>query len=161
MSSITVQDSVILHLSKYSDVIPDIYGMPFDTTQDGNASALGISRAHASIELKKLIGKGQVGSIIAHNPQSSRKRIAYYLQRSGISAVPRINEHIRKENITEDSIFVGQSYPFEVRTDPRKMKAMKEIEKAAKSLSSGQKRSSIVHLTLAIKELAAEGGDFE
>jgi len=36
---------------------------------------------------------------------------------------------------------------------------MDEIEKAAKALSSGQKLPSIIHLTLAIKELAATGGE--
>jgi DNA-binding transcriptional regulator GbsR (MarR family) len=136
-------------------MVPDVYGMPFDTTQDGIASALGISRAHASIELKKLIGKGQVGSIIAHTSRSSRKRIAYYLQRRGLSAVPRINEHMRKENIAEESVFIGQQYPYELKMDPCTLKAMREIEKAAKSLSLGRNKSSIVHLTTAIKELAA------
>jgi len=159
MSSITVQDSVILYLNRYSSVTPDAYNMPFDITQDGIATALGISRAHASLELKKLVGKGQVGSIIAHTSQSPRKRIAYYLERSGLSAVPRINEHMKKKNITEESVFVGQSLPYELRRDPWKMKAMKEIENAVKSLSLGQSQSSIVHLTMAIKELAAARGD--
>jgi len=159
MSAITVQDAVILHLNRYSTVSPDTYNMPFDMTQDGIATALGISRAHASMELKKLISKGQVSSIIAHTSQASRKRNAYYLQPCGKSIVPKINEHMKKENITEEAVFAGRSSPFELKRDPRKMKAMDEIEKAAKALSSGQKLPSIIHLTLAIKELAATGGE--
>jgi len=159
MSSITVQDAALLHLNRYSSATPDIYNMPFEATQDGIATALGISRAHASIELKKLIGKKQVGSIIAHTPQSSKKRIAYYMEQCGKSAVPKINEYMRRNNITEESVFVGQSLPYELRRDPWKMRAMAEIEKAAKALCSGRSSPAIIHLTLAIKELAAAGGD--
>jgi len=97
MSSITIQEHVILHLSKYSNRIPNMYDMPYSTTQDGIAAALGISRAHVSLELKKLKGKGRVGSIIAHTPRSSRKRRTYFLEPCGRSAVPEINERIMQE----------------------------------------------------------------
>jgi len=159
MLSITVQDAVILHLSRYSNKRPDMYSMPADTTQDGIAGALGISRGHASLELKKLADKKCVGSIVAHTSQSGRKRTAYYLEPRGRSAVPHINERMLKANITKEAIFVGYSFPDEVKMDPWKMRAMKEIEKAAEALGSGHSLPTIIHLTLAIKELAAAGGE--
>jgi len=159
MSSITVQDAVILHLNRYSNRRPNEFSMPFDTTQDGIAAALGITLGHVSLELKKLSKKGSIGSIIAHTPNSKRKRITYYLKPQGMSAVPAIAEIMRIERITEESIFIGYSFPDEVKRDPWKMKAMKEIEKAAAVLGSGQSSPAIIHLTLAIKELAAAGGD--
>ena len=159
MSSITIQDTIILHLNRYSNRRPNEFNMPSDTTQDGIAAALGITRGHVSLELKKLASKGSVGSIIAHTPNSKRKRTAYYLEPHGRSAVPKINEIMRIANITEESIFIGYSFPDEVKRDPWKMRAMREIERATESLSSGRSQSTIIHLTLAIKELAASCGE--
>ena len=96
MSAVTVQERVILHLNEYSGRRPDTYQMPFSTTQEGIATALGITRAHASIELKKLAVKGRVGSILAHTTRAKRKRRTYYLEPCGRSAVPEINERARK-----------------------------------------------------------------
>lgn len=103
MNPITVQDAVVLHLSRYSNVFLDVYGMPFGMTQDGIAAALGKSRAHVSIELKKLKSMGRVGSIIAHTPQSSRKRRTYYLEPCGRSAVQKINERRMNESVKESA----------------------------------------------------------
>lgn len=94
MSSITVQEHVLLHLSQYSNRRPNVYNMPFAVTQDGIAEALGISRAHVSLELKKLKDNGRVSSILAHTPRAKRKRRTYYLQPRGRSAVPKINERM-------------------------------------------------------------------
>ena len=99
MSAITVQEAVILHLNRYSDRRPDVYLMPYGMTQDGIAAALGISRAHASLELKKLAGKGHVGSIIAHTPHAKRKRRTYYLEPCGKYVVTEINERMIKERV--------------------------------------------------------------
>jgi len=106
---ITVQDAMILHLNKYAGKLPDVYNMPFDTTQDGMAAALGISRAHACFELKKLANKGLVGFITAHTPGSSRKVMAYYLEPSGVSAVSGIYENMKRDNTVKEPLFVGRS----------------------------------------------------
>ena len=95
MSSVTVKESIIMHLSRYSNIRPDVYYMPFGTTQDGIAAALGITRAHASIVLKKLADNGEVSSIIAHIPHNKRKRKTYFLRQKGQSAVPGISERLR------------------------------------------------------------------
>ena len=52
---ISVKDKIVAHLFRNRHVNPnDIYNLPWDITQDGIASSLGITRAHASIELKRL-----------------------------------------------------------------------------------------------------------
>jgi len=94
MYPLTVQDAMILHLNKFSGRRLSEYSMPFEVTQDGIAAALGITRAHASIELKKLSEKDHVGYITAHTPKSTRKRRTYYLEPQGKSVVPEINERI-------------------------------------------------------------------
>jgi len=110
MLEVTVQEAMILHLSKYTDRPLDVYDMPFDTTQNGIAATLGISRAHACFELKKLTERGHVNFIAAHTPGSRRKMMAYYLEPSGLSAVSEIYESIKEENRTK-SRFSSNAMP--------------------------------------------------
>ena len=117
MFRLTVQDAVVLHLYKYAERPIDVYNMPLDTTQDGIATALGISRAHACFELKKLTEKGWVGFIAAHTPGSPRKMMTYYLMPSGLSAIPDIYGRMRKENMTEESLFAERHLRVEVKDD--------------------------------------------
>ena len=50
---VTVKERILLHLSKFSAVQPgQEYNVPFDLTQDGIAVVAGITRAHASLDLK-------------------------------------------------------------------------------------------------------------
>lgn len=105
MNSMTVKESIIMHLSRYSGIRPDVYYMPFSTTQDGIAAALGITRAHASIVLKRLTDNGEVSSIIAHTPHNKRKRKTYFLKQKGRSAVPGINERLRINEVNEMKCF--------------------------------------------------------
>ena len=61
MAEFTIGDRLILHLYTYRSVNPeDYFNIPWELTQDGISSSLGISRAHASIELKRQKEKGTI-----------------------------------------------------------------------------------------------------
>lgn len=59
MSGLTVGERIILYVGRYQKH-KDSFDVPFDVSQDGIAGSLGISRAHAAIELKKLRECGDV-----------------------------------------------------------------------------------------------------
>ena len=50
---------------------------PGDATQDGIASALGLSRAHVALDLQRLVGKRLVETTKAHVPPDGTRRKVY------------------------------------------------------------------------------------
>jgi hypothetical protein len=86
LESATIRERALLHLNRFPDVNPsELFNIPFDLTQDGIASVLGISRAHASLELKKLKETGKLDYWQAHIKGSGTKRKAYYLLPEGFA----------------------------------------------------------------------------
>jgi len=73
--------------------------MPYQTTQDGIAEAIGISRGQASIEMKRLESKGLVTHLQRHaftdKYRSRANRMCYRLAFPGILAVQ--NGLLKKE----------------------------------------------------------------
>jgi DNA-binding MarR family transcriptional regulator len=60
---------------------------PYDITQNGIADALGITRPHTSLVLKKLITDGFVEQRMLHIKGGRRRRLAYIISPSGIQVV--------------------------------------------------------------------------
>ena len=55
MTSLSVKQKALIFLNKYKNHDKsDIYNTPWELTQDGVASAICVSRAHASIVLNQL-----------------------------------------------------------------------------------------------------------
>ena len=78
----TVKQRIIAHLSHYSPIVYHSFAystLPYDVCQIGIAESIGISRAHASIELVKLVEEDVVGVKLAHVKGSHRRRKVYYL----------------------------------------------------------------------------------
>ena len=61
----TRQEQVLMHLYELYGVGDD-YEMPYGTTQDGIAEAVGIRRSQVSLELKRLEAKGLVYHLRRH-----------------------------------------------------------------------------------------------
>ena len=61
----TRQEQVLMHLYRQHGNETD-FEMPSETTQDGIAEAIGMGRAHVSIELKRLEEKGLVYNLRRH-----------------------------------------------------------------------------------------------
>ncbi|MFA6952580.1 MAG: hypothetical protein WCQ23_05915 [Candidatus Methanomethylophilaceae archaeon] len=103
--SITIRERLLLHLSRFPEYDPsEIYNIPFDLTQDGIASVLGISRAHASLELKKLRESDKVGEWLAHIKLSGSKRKAYYLLEDGIREADLLKKRFLSDGISIETL---------------------------------------------------------
>lgn len=100
MTILTIAERITLHLGRYELTDPDdVYNIPWDLTQDGVASSLRISRAHASIELKKLRMVDKITERNAHIKGGKAKRKAYFLTRLGMSELDRIRKYVTEEGI--------------------------------------------------------------
>ncbi len=97
-SPLTVGERIILHLARYSKYQED-YDVPLDVSQDGIASALRISRAHAAIELKKLKETNDVSERLAHIRKGKNRRKVYFLTMRGKEKAEQIQEYAEKEGI--------------------------------------------------------------
>lgn len=83
----TRQEQIMIHLYR-QPWKENEYTMPYQTTQDGIAEAIGISRSQVSIEIKKLETKGLVTHVLKHtyadDHKSRAKRRCYMLETPGI-----------------------------------------------------------------------------
>lgn len=100
MTTLSIGQRVVMHLDRFKTLdTGDVYNIPWDLTQDGIAAALRISRAHASIELKKLKDAGKVDEKLSHVKNGKVKRKTYFLTPLGLSNVSAIVEFANKERI--------------------------------------------------------------
>ena len=91
----TRQEQIMVHL--YGQLgLGDTYEMPFATTQDGIAEAIGITRRHVCVEMKRLEKKGLVYHLIRHayrkDGLNRRPRMCYKLNGSGVLAVQKLRK---------------------------------------------------------------------
>ena len=87
-SVLTVGERILLHLSRYRWVST---AAPFELTQDGIAQAIGRTRAHAAIELKKLIDQGLVDAPVSdHVAGGTMKRLVYVMTPAGRDKVVKL-----------------------------------------------------------------------
>ncbi len=81
-TSPTIGERIVIHLSQYVRQ-HDAYVCPPEMAQAGIAHCLGISRAHAAIELKRQMAAGRVGVRIAHVTGLPTRRKVYGLTPKG------------------------------------------------------------------------------
>ena len=105
MENVTIRERTLLHLSRFPNMNPnEIFNVPFDLTQDGIASILGISRAHASLELKKLKEAGRADDWLAHIKGIGSKRKAYYLLPDGFAEAEQLKKRFESSGIMIDAL---------------------------------------------------------
>lgn len=90
---ITVAERIALHIQPFSHTIDD-FEVPLAVTQDGIAPALGVSRAHASIECRRLIEQGNVTVDIRHIIGHPQKRKVYFLTPAGHALVANVKRRV-------------------------------------------------------------------
>ena len=73
---------VLDYLSKFNPEQHE-YVAPFSLTQDGIAEGVGISRAHVSLVLKDLVGRGLVEDRLVYIVGGSRRRKVYVVTGRG------------------------------------------------------------------------------
>ncbi|MBO4503117.1 MAG: hypothetical protein J5707_05685 [Candidatus Methanomethylophilus sp.] len=92
---VTVKERILLHLSKFSNVQPgQEYNVPFDLTQDGIAVVAGITRSHASLDLKRLMDQGMITNWQAHQKGVRSKRLVYSITTAGMRRAESISEKL-------------------------------------------------------------------
>ena len=102
--SLTVSDRVMLHMSRFAGIPFDEYNMPYELTEDGIGTCIGKSRAHVSIEMKRLSERGLVRWMNAHVNGSSKRRKTFYLTVEGLQMLDSIREKMIIEGLTMDQI---------------------------------------------------------
>lgn len=77
MSDLTVAQRALVHLSFFRHH-REAFEVPFGVTQQGIADALGLSRSHVALELKKLLEEGSLESRLAHVRGAKSRRKVYF-----------------------------------------------------------------------------------
>jgi len=98
VSPVTVGERILVHLSWYLRY-SDAFECPRETTQDGIADALGISRAHAALELKRLKASSKAEERMAHVAGARSRRKVYFLTPSGAGAARALREYARAKPV--------------------------------------------------------------
>ena len=105
MTDFSIGERMLLHLMKYRQVdTSEYFNIPWDLTQDGIASSLRISRAHASIELKKHREKGNVREDQVRIKGGKVKRKCYMLTEDGLKAAEEVKDAVIAAGMQVDSI---------------------------------------------------------
>jgi len=105
----TVGERILVHLTGFLRFL-DAYECPAETTQDGIADALRISRAHAALELKRLKDSGRVEERMSHVAGARTRRKVYFLLPAGQEIARRMRDHARARRV----VLVGRDGSREV-----------------------------------------------
>ncbi|MFQ6012473.1 MAG: tetratricopeptide repeat protein [Thermoplasmata archaeon] len=97
IADLTVAQRVVLHLSLFSKHREE-FDVPLEVTQQGIAQALGLSRSHIALELKKLLVGGSLENRLAHVQGAKSRRKVYFNAFPGerIAATLRERAHSRE-----------------------------------------------------------------
>ena len=120
---------VILQLNRFKDVPYEKLDMPYGMTQDGIATALCISRAHACIELKKIQNKGYVDILPAHVMYRPKTLNVYSLTSNGRRKAMELLDRAREESIDVDSLFTVRPMRKALNTTPQLVIIERELKK--------------------------------
>ena len=103
ISRITVADRILLHLMNFR-ISAGAITVPFDLTQDGIATVIGITRAHASVELKKMDKEGYLCIWKSHLPGCPSKRLSYVLTPKGFEKAGELSKMLKERGIAKDAL---------------------------------------------------------
>ncbi len=94
----TVGERIVLHLSQYSRH-RESFQCPEEVTQRGISDKLGISRAHAAIELKRLKEMGEVDERVAHVTKAKTRRKVYFLNLRGENRAREMRDYAKEKKV--------------------------------------------------------------
>ena len=95
---LTVGERIVVHLSQYLRV-QDEYVVPPGMAQEGISTSLGISRAHAAIELKRAMAAGRVEMRIGHVAGRGSRRKVYRLTPRGESLAHSVRDRAFRRTV--------------------------------------------------------------
>jgi tetratricopeptide (TPR) repeat protein len=76
--ALSVWETIVVHLARFSRFADEL-DVPAGVTQEGVAEGSGVTRAHAALELGKLVAKGRVVERLAHVRGARTKKKVYFL----------------------------------------------------------------------------------
>ncbi len=94
----TVGERIVLHLSQYTRH-KESFQCPEEVTQMGISTNLGISRAHAAIELKRLKEMGEVDERVAHVTKAKTRRKVYFLNLRGENRAREMRDYAKEKKV--------------------------------------------------------------
>jgi hypothetical protein len=94
----TVGERIVLHLSQYTKQ-RESFQCPEEVTQRGISTNLGISRAHAAIELKRLKEMGEVDERVAHVTKAKTRRKVYFLNLRGENRAREMRDYAKEKKV--------------------------------------------------------------
>ena len=95
----TVGERILVHLSAFERYANEIDG-PEEVTQGGIGEALGLSRAHVALEVRRLITAGRLIQRLVHVRGSRHRRKAYFLTGVGDARVAALRDGVRRRRFT-------------------------------------------------------------
>lgn len=95
---LTIGERIVVHLSQFSGHA-DAYVCPAEMAQTGIALCLGISRAHAAIELRRQMDAGRVEVRIAHVTGLPTRRKVYHLTPKGEGLARNVRARARDRTV--------------------------------------------------------------
>lgn len=137
----TNSERVLLHLSRHPF---NGAAAPYELTQDGVAQAIGRTRAHAAIEIKKLRGEGLVEQHAEHIRGGAVKRQVALLTPSGIREAERLKAIAAERGLEWTSAIMAPPNP---RTDMAKLmerciRIQQDLDNVMKSIISLQAKEA-------------------
>ncbi|MFA5311956.1 MAG: hypothetical protein WC375_01400 [Methanomassiliicoccales archaeon] len=117
---LTVWERILLFIrSRSQNVDLDAYVLPFDLTQDGIAGGVGISRAHAAVEVRKMIAHGWISSSLSHVEGNPRRRTCYMMTAKGRTHAAMIKRSLDDRGVAIESVVIAAPSKSVQRTDLR------------------------------------------
>ena len=133
----SIAERVLLHLSRHPFTGASA---PYELTQDGIAQAIGRTRAHAAIEIKKLSGEGLVEQRSEHIRGGAAKRLVTVPTLAGIRETERLKAVAAERGLEWTSVIMAPPNP---KTDMGKLmerctRIQQELDNVRKSIISLQ-----------------------
>ena len=126
----TKWELVILQLNRFGNKAYDRFDMPYGMTQDGIGTALCISRAHACIELKKLIDRGYVDVMQAHVMHRPKVMNIYLLTSDGRRKANELMAIAKEQHIDIEEMFSVRPMRRFMNSTPTIVRVENELRKA-------------------------------
>lgn len=103
---LTIGERIALHLYGFRSYREE-FVVPRSVTQDGIGLELGISRAHAAIELKRMLGTGMAETRLAHVKGLGTRRATYFLSPKGEEDARSLIDLLETEGIKAEAMIAA------------------------------------------------------
>lgn len=141
MARPTVAQRILVHLSLFASQ-REAYECPPAVTQKGIAAALGLSRSHVALEVRKLVDEGHGETRLAHVQGARSRRKVYFLTASGEGMAASLR---RRAQEAEARWMEGEG-PERTGTGAEALQAARRLERPLAPVYEGLLAGDVVDL---------------